>query len=92
MESEWIAFLIFEPAVSAKIRSKHNLSEEEVRHAVCFGRHREARWHVHPDYGARLVVKGDTADGSPVIVYLRPVDRTDGTWECRTAIRLTTRG
>lgn len=92
MESEWIAVLIFTPEVSAKIQAKHNLTEDEVRQAVCFGGHREARWHDHPDYGLRLVVKGETADGRPLMAYLHPVDRTDGTWECRTAIRLTTRG
>jgi hypothetical protein len=90
--AEWVARLIFEPEVSSKIRTKHNLTEDQVRQAACFGRHRKAWWHTHPHYGERLLVEGETADGISVLAYLRPIDRADGTWECRTAVRLTRKG
>jgi hypothetical protein len=38
-------------------------------------------------YGERLVVTG-TDETGPLIAYLRPVDESDGTWECLTAWRL----
>jgi len=39
-------------------------------------------------YGERLVVTGTTDETGPMIVYLRPIDPSDGTWECLTAWRL----
>jgi hypothetical protein len=84
----WIAEVLFRPDVASKIRSKHNLSTAEVREAVCFGAHREARWNVHPDYGRRLLVRGATYEGKQIIAYLRPMNEGDGIWECRTARRI----
>jgi hypothetical protein len=63
---EWIAEVLFRPNVAAKIRSKHHVSPAEVREAVCFGAERDARWHVHPKYGERLLVRGETYEGIPI--------------------------
>ena len=46
------------------------------------------RWHTHPVYGRRLIVQGVTYRGDPILAYLKPIDERDGTWECRTARRL----
>jgi hypothetical protein len=67
---------------------KHGVSTWEVEEACTFGAHREARWHVHPVYGRRLLVRGRTYRGDEILAYLVPIDELDGTWECRTARRL----
>jgi hypothetical protein len=82
----WIAQVEFDPEVVTKLQTKHNISPDEVREAVCFGAHREARWHTHPQYGRRLIVIGDSYAGMPIVAYLKPIDQTDGIWDCRTAM------
>lgn len=76
----------FDDRVVAKLRDKHGLSPEQVREAVSCGAHDSARWHEHPEYGKRLILLGRDADGS-MIVFLRPIDRADGLWQCLTAWR-----
>jgi hypothetical protein len=83
----WIGRVDFDPAISNKIKTKHDLTEAEVIEAVAFGRHVRAAWDEDPRYGRRLVVLGRTAADREVVAYLRPVDENDGHWECRTAIR-----
>lgn len=82
----WIGRVDFAPEISDKIRTKHDLMETEVVEAIAFGRHTRAAWDDNPRYGRRLVVLGRTAADREVIAYLRPVDESDGHWECRTAI------
>jgi hypothetical protein len=84
----WIAEILFRADVAAKIRSKHHLSPAEIREAACFGAHRDARWHVHPTYGRRLLVVGETYEGKRIIVYLKPLNEAEGIWEGRTARRI----
>lgn len=84
----WIAEILFRPDVATKIRSKHQLTPAEIREAACFGAHRDAGWHVHPTYGRRLLVQGETYEGKRIIVYLKPMDEAGGIWECRTARRI----
>lgn len=87
MAAEWIGEIIFDPDVARKLRTKHNLDPDTVQRAVARGAHRSARWHTDPMYGPRLIVIG-TADGQTVRVLLRPLDRSDGRWECATAWRI----
>lgn len=87
-EGVWIARIVFDPEVAAKLRSKHSVDTWEVEEACTLGAHREARWHTHPVYGRRLLVRGTTYAGSTILAYLKPIDERDGTWECRTARRL----
>lgn len=86
--AEWIGSVLFDPEVSAKLRSKHNLDPADVSAAITAGAHDRAVWHTHEVYGRRLVVTGAAPSGRLVVVYLRPVDRKDGTWECLTAWEL----
>lgn len=89
MEQEWVGFIYFDPLVVMKLREKHDgLTPREVRQAVSCGAHDSADWEDHPEYGRRLVMRGTPANGRQLISYLRPLDRTDGTWECLTAWRL----
>ena len=85
---EWIGRLDFDLATAAKIRTKHNLTEDQIRDAICFGHHGRARFKEDTPYGPRLEVEGVTDEGIRVKAFLRPVDRTDGHWECMTAVRL----
>ena len=83
--SVWIARIVFDPRVATKLHEKHGVSTWEVEEACSLGAHREARWHTHPVYGRRLLVRGWTYAGGSVLAYLRPIDEADGVWECRTA-------
>jgi hypothetical protein len=82
----WIAQVEFDPEIASKVQTKHNISPDEVREAICFGKHREARWDDHPQYGRRLIVIGDNYLGESIVAYLKPIDQRDGIWECRTAM------
>lgn len=84
---EWIAEIRFSAEVEAKLRQQHFLTPGQVREAVACGAHDRATWHDHPIYGRRLIATGSDADG-PMVVYLRPIDRRDGIWECLTAWRM----
>ena len=84
---DWIGRLDVAPATAAKISMKHGLTEVQVREAVSFGHAERAVWQEHTPYGPRLMVIG-TSDGVRVKAFLRPVDRSDGHWECMTAVRV----
>jgi hypothetical protein len=81
----WIADVRFAPEIATELREKHDVTPDEVREAICFGRHERLAWHTHVTYGRRLVAAGSTSAGRRLIVYLRPLDVSDGTWECLTA-------
>lgn len=83
---EWIGEIRFSPAVEAKLAAKHGLNPSRVREAVSCGAHDWAVWDDDPRYGRRLILGGVDADG-PIEVYLRPIDRRDGLWQCLTAWR-----
>jgi hypothetical protein len=84
---EWIGQIV--PASQAtedKLTQKHNLTIAQIMEAVAHGAHERAFWHDHPTYGRMLIVYGsDSISG--MVVYLRPIDREDGLWECLTAWR-----
>jgi hypothetical protein len=82
----WIAQIRFDPAVEAKIREKHQLTAARVREAVALGAADRVDWHFDPVYGRRLIATGTDADGHGIVVYLRPLDQDEETWECLTAM------
>jgi hypothetical protein len=84
--AEWIGDIRFSPEVERKIR-KRGLMPDQVRVAVALGADEDLRWDMHPKYGRRLVARGSDLHG-PLIAYLRPIDQSDGLWECLTAWRL----
>ncbi|HEV2757103.1 MAG TPA: hypothetical protein VG318_15155 [Actinomycetota bacterium] len=85
--AEWVGEIRFSDAVTSKLRSKHNLTPDQVRSAVACGQHDTAVWHDHPVYGRRLILRGSDLVG-PILVYLRPIDTDDGVWQCLTAWRI----
>lgn len=85
---EWVGEIRFSPEVREKLRLEHNLTPEQVREAVACGAHDDLSWDNDPIYGRRLILEG-TDDKGPIRVYLRPIDRRDGLWECLTAWRMT---
>jgi hypothetical protein len=76
------------PEVEVKLRDKHFLTVAQIRRAICSGAHHRAAWDDSSIYGERLVVTGATEETGPLIADLRPVDESDGTWECLTAWRI----
>ncbi len=74
-----------DPAVSAKLRAKHNVMPWEVREAVVMTPVLKASWDHDPDRGSRLLLVGITAGGRRLKVVLAPVDVVEGHWTLRTA-------
>jgi hypothetical protein len=87
MPEEWIGEVRFSPAVETKLRERRGLTPPQIREAVCWGAAEEAVWDDDEEYGSRLLVVGTTADGVRIKAVLSPVDREDGTWTCKTAMR-----
>jgi hypothetical protein len=83
----WIIDVIATPEVEDKIWVKHHLTLDEVRSAVCLGAQDEERWDMHVQYGKRLIVKGRSAGGVRLIVFLYEVDGSEDIWRCTTAMR-----
>lgn len=82
----YIGWIQIDPAVSDKLKSKHNgLTETEVREAFQWPARLDARWESSVDHGERLVAIGRTGDGRDVIGWLLPVDAQDGTWILKSA-------
>lgn len=79
-----MGWVIIDPGIADKIRVKHNITPEQVREAC--GGHIQARWHVHPEYGWRLLVIGETYEGRVLKMILHAVDEADGTWRLATAL------
>lgn len=85
---EWIGEVLIDGSIAAKLLEKHDLSPRDVREAICWGAAESARWDDDPVLGSRLLVIGRTSHGVRVKVVLLPVDRSDGTWRCKTAMRV----
>jgi hypothetical protein len=83
---EWVGEIRFSPEVTEKLRTKHDLTPEQVRSAVACGAHDWGGWDDDPAYGRRLILRGSDERGT-MLVLLRPIDRIDGLWECLTAWR-----
>lgn len=86
MAEEWIGDVRFPPDKETKLRDR-GLTPDQVRSAIAWGNHDEARWDDDSEHGRRLMVMGSD-DESRILVFLIPLDRTDGLWECRTAWRV----
>ena len=89
MPEEWIGEVIFSDSVKAKLSQRRGLTWIHVREAICGGAAESAVWDDDPERGSRLLVIGTTADGVRIKAVLLPVDREDGTWTCKTAMRAT---
>jgi len=88
MRREWIGRLDIPPDVETKLRAPgRNLTPEQVREAICFDRYERASFNPDTPYGPRLYVTGVSGDNVRIQAALKPVDRSDGHWECRTAVR-----
>jgi hypothetical protein len=86
MDRLYIGYVEISPAMEQKLMKKHGVTAEEVRDACqAPNRYRDARWHRHPVYGGRLLVRGSTREGRKLKIVLQPIDLVDGTWRLRTA-------
>lgn len=81
----YIAQVLIDPSIEAKIKTKHNVTSDDVRSALEYPARVSAAWEEHPDHGRRLVASGTTRTGRPILAWLEPVDETDGTWRLRSA-------
>ena len=92
-----VAELIILPHIEAKIKEKpnHQLTAVEVREAVIYAQGSTARWVEDEEHGRRLVVRGRTYRGRPVIAYMdpqNPNDPDEGTFVLRTALTVESPG
>ena len=84
-----VAQLRISPYVEDKINGKHDLTAVEVREAVLYARDASTEWQEHPEHGRRLVVRGTTYMGRPVIAYMTPANDNDpdeGTFDLKTVL------
>lgn len=92
MRRPYIGYIEISDKMQEKLITRRGLTCEDVRDACqAPNRYRRAGWHVHPEYGRRLIVFGETRQGRLLKVILQPVDGRDGTWRLRTAL-VATRG
>ncbi|MDH3046130.1 hypothetical protein, partial [Gordonia alkanivorans] len=82
----WIGEIRASDGVARKLRTKHNLSVEEVRAACVPNQYDRAGWEVDEVHGERLLVETHDAVGW-IRVILQPIDVEDGIWQLRTAWR-----
>lgn len=78
----YVGEVLIDPGVSAKIRTKHNLTDDEVQ-AACRAVV-TAAFDIDPKRGRRLLLTG-RGFGRILKVVLYPVDERDGTWRLATA-------
>jgi hypothetical protein len=72
--------------VAAKLASKHNVTEQDVREALVLTRLERAGWDYDYQKGWRLLATGTTADKRRLNAVLYPADERDGTWWLGTAM------
>jgi uncharacterized DUF497 family protein len=81
----YIAVIDIRPGVEDKIRTKHNLTGQEVRNVFIMNPKVRGNWEDHPDYGRRYVAVGSTETGRLVIAWFYDIDASDGVWDLGTA-------
>ena len=86
MRREWIGRLDIDADTEAHI-SRHGLRGTQVWEAVRFDHYESAVW-KDTLYGARLMVVGRSDDNVRVKAWISVVDRGDGHFELRTAVRI----
>ncbi|ULE32873.1 hypothetical protein [Mycobacterium sp. IDR2000157661] len=86
-----VAIPIYDVEISARINEKINskkpgITKDEVWD-VCYSRDHQAKWDYDEGNGGwRLLVKGRTIGGRPLLVILHPEDEDQGKWRLKTAI------
>ena len=86
--SIYIAEIRIADSIELKIKTKHNVTPEEVREALVLRNDVRAGWENHPAHGERVVALGTTYRGRPILAVLVPVDPADpldGVWILKTA-------
>lgn len=80
-----MARLDIPPGVEDKIRTKHNLTGDEVRAAVIFRNDVRFREDVHEDYGHRILALTATRQGKTIIAVMYVVNAEEGIYRLGTA-------
>jgi hypothetical protein len=65
--------------------ARHGITMAEVESVCLYGAHEWAKWHDHPQRGARLYVQGVTPGGRPLLCVLVPWDVQEGVFAVVTA-------
>lgn len=84
MKRVYIADVIIPDGIESKIRTKHNLTGQDVRESLIYqdvpGEERDDE-----PYGVRTLVYGQTYDGVSFRAWLYPVDADDGIYRLGSA-------
>lgn len=90
MPKVYVAVLVIDPPIEAKIRGKDPpLTGDDLRAAILYSKDTRTAWEDHEIHGRRLVAAGRTYDGVEFIAYLLPANEGDpeeGTFVLKTAI------
>ncbi len=77
--------IVIDPHIVDKIKSKHNVTADEVKEALLMQLDVDARWEEHPKHGRRVIAIGRIATGRELIAALLPIDADEGIWRLKTA-------
>lgn len=80
-----MARLDIPPSIEDKIRTKHNLTGDEVRAALVFQRDARFAERDHEVYGRRILAMATTRSGKPFIAWLYAVRAEEGIYRLATA-------
>lgn len=86
--SIYIAEVIIDPPIEAKIQGKHNLTAAQVREAIQYPAKAESAFDSNEEHGPRWLVVGE-CDGRSIVAAVLPVPSYEGpnaeTWVLKTA-------
>jgi hypothetical protein len=81
----YVARLDIPPSVEDKIRTKHDLTGDEVRAAIVFRNDVQFREDDHEVYGVRVLASATTRQGRPILAVLYVVNTEEGIYRLGTA-------
>ena len=71
--------------VEMKLHRKHQISGNEIRMALIYGKDYSSKWEFHESYGLRVIVLGNLKTGRKFMAILQPINPAEGQWRLRTA-------
>jgi hypothetical protein len=78
--------LLIDESIEAKLRGKTPpLTGQEVREVVLWSRDAATRWHNDAIHGWRLIVRGRTYQGRPIVAYCMPLEDDSAVFKLKTA-------
>jgi hypothetical protein len=85
----YIGGVIIDPSIVAKLNTKHQVTQDELREALQWPAEVQVVREVHPEHGLRWIALATTATSREVLATLLPAPYWEGeeadTWVVKTA-------